>query len=114
MSPGQLMSGGVVSTTLTLNEQLLFEFPHASVAVQVSAVVPIGKVSPDAWRQLTLVVEQVSPATAENAMVFPAGESHSCVMSAGQDENAGGVVSTMAIVCVALAELRQASVAVQV
>lgn len=40
--------------TLILNEQLLV-FPSASVAVQVTVVVPRGKKEPDAGEQLKLM-----------------------------------------------------------
>ena len=52
MLAGQLTVGFSVSLTVTVNEQLpvLFE---ASVAVQVTVVVPFGNAEPDAGEQLT-------------------------------------------------------------
>jgi hypothetical protein len=44
---GQLIVGGCVSFTVTVNEQL-DEFPDASSTLQVTVVVPFGKVDPDA------------------------------------------------------------------
>ena len=43
---GQVMLGGVVSETMIENVQSA-ELPAASVAVQVTRVLPMGKVSPD-------------------------------------------------------------------
>ena len=45
MLAGQIITGGWVSTTVTVNEQLAV-FPEASVAVQTTVVVPFGKLEP--------------------------------------------------------------------
>ena len=50
--PGRLRTGSVVSSTVTVNEPLAL-LPEASVAVQVTIVVPSGKVEPDAGEQVT-------------------------------------------------------------
>ena len=51
MFAGTLIAGGVVSWTVTVNV-LVDEFPCASVALQVTVVVAIGKVVPEAGLQL--------------------------------------------------------------
>jgi hypothetical protein len=50
-----------VSLTVTVNEQLLV-LPDASVAVQVTVVVPFAKAVPDAGVHTTVAVEQLSEA----------------------------------------------------
>ena len=50
MSAGTVTTGGVVSTTVTLKASLVL-LPAASVAVQVTDVVPSGNVLPDAGEQ---------------------------------------------------------------
>ena len=51
---GHVITGGVVSrTTVTVNVQVAL-FPKASVAVQVTVVVPTGNGDPDAGTQMTL------------------------------------------------------------
>ena len=51
---GHVITGGVVSrTTVTVNVQVAL-FPKASVAVQVTVVVPTGNGDPDAGTQTTL------------------------------------------------------------
>ena len=44
----QVTVGGVESTTVTVKRQLSL-FPAASVAIQKTVVVPIGKVLPEGW-----------------------------------------------------------------
>lgn len=56
---GQVIEGGCVSLTVTVNEQLLV-LPDASVAVQVTVVAPFGKTAPDAGVQATVAFEQRS------------------------------------------------------
>jgi hypothetical protein len=51
MLAGQLMAGGCVSMTVTVNEQVAV-WLEVSVAVQVTVVVPFGKTDPDAGTQL--------------------------------------------------------------
>ena len=50
---GHVITGGWVSFTVTVNEQL-DEFPAASLTPQVTVVVPLGKVDPDAGLQVGL------------------------------------------------------------
>ena len=58
-----LMTGAVVSTTVTLNDAVAV-LPCASLALQFTVVVPIGNVEPDAGVQLT----GVGPSTASVAL----------------------------------------------
>ena len=58
---GQLITGGCVSCTVTVNEQLAV-LPDPSVAVQLTVVVPLAKLVPEAGVQTTLTVEQLSEA----------------------------------------------------
>ena len=55
MSAGTVTTGGVVSTTVTLKASLVL-LPAASVAVQVTDVVPSGNVLPDAGEQSGVIV----------------------------------------------------------
>ncbi len=55
----QATLGAVVSSTVIVNEQEA-EFPAASVAVQVTVVVPRGKSEPETGVQITLGVETAS------------------------------------------------------
>jgi hypothetical protein len=56
---GQVTVGGVWSTTLTLNWQVSL-FPAASVAMQVTRVVPAGKVEPEGGVQAIEAPAQLS------------------------------------------------------
>src|SRR6266705_2646031 len=84
MSEGQLTVGGVVSWTVTLNLQspaLLW----ASVAEQVTTVVPMAKVLPLAGTQVTASVPStMSVALAVKLAVAPAGPVASTIILAGQ------------------------------
>jgi hypothetical protein len=111
---GQVMTGGVVSTTVTvkLHEELL---PLASVAVQVTVVVPIRKVLPDAGVQTTTGFgSQISLAEAEKLTAAPAGLVHSTPLMLAGHVMTGGVVSTTVTVNEQLAELPLKSLAVHV
>jgi hypothetical protein len=86
MGDGQLIVGFSVSLTVTVNEQVVAEvLPLASVALQVTVVVPFGNVEPDAGLQLAVAPGQLSLAVAEKlttAEHWP--ESFPWVMLAGQ------------------------------
>src|SRR5947209_2492125 len=78
--------------TTTLNVPLP-ALPAASVAEQVTAVVPTGKVEPDTWSQVTGTAPSVSSvAVAENDTAAPPADVASTVMPAGT-VTTGGVVS---------------------
>jgi len=56
---GQITAGGVVSLTVTVNEQEAV-FPDPSVAVQVTVVTPLANVDPDAGAHSTVAPGQLS------------------------------------------------------
>jgi hypothetical protein len=92
--------------TVKLQEAVL---PEVSVAVQVTVVVPSGKVDPDGGLQTTVATPQLSVAT--GAKVTTAGHA-ALVMGAGQ-VIFGGSVSTTVTVKLHVAVLPDVSVAVQ-
>jgi hypothetical protein len=99
MSPGTLTTGGVVSVSVTTTwndaEPVL---PCESVAVQVTVVLPIGKVDPEAGEQDGVIgPSTLSFADAEYVSVFPPGEVVLSWMSLGT-VTTGGVVSVNVIV----------------
>ena len=85
--------------TLKLTEA---EFPWASVATQVTFVVPRGKVFPDGGEHVTGTGPSTSSTAVGDVYVTtePAGPSSSRVMFAGTLLNTGAVVSTSATVTV--------------
>ena len=60
MSAGQVITGGSVSFTVTVNEQGALVLPAASVAVHVTVVVPTGKKLPDAGEHTAVTPGQLS------------------------------------------------------
>src|SRR5437867_11240820 len=58
---GQTRAGGSVSLTVTVKVQVLV-LPAASVAVQVTGVVPVPKLEPVGGLQLAVTPGQLSPA----------------------------------------------------
>jgi hypothetical protein len=89
---GSVNSGGVVSCTMTLNEPVA-SFPAASVAVQVTSVVPSGNVEPEAGVHSGVIgPSTASLAVAVNVTTAPSGPVASSVMSDGR-LNSGAVVS---------------------
>ena len=88
-------------TTVMVNDPVV-EFPEASVAVQVTTVVPRGKVEPLFGEQLTAG----SGSTASPAMgsryvtTAPAASADSMVWAGGSSTNAGAVVSRTVMVTV--------------
>ena len=63
MLAGQVIVGACVSFTVTVNEQVAV-LPPASVAVQLTGVVPFGKAEPEAGVQATVTPGQLSVAVA--------------------------------------------------
>ena len=57
--PGQVIAGGSVSLTVTVNVHRLV-LPEASVATQVTVVTPFGNVEPDAGEHATVTPGQLS------------------------------------------------------
>jgi hypothetical protein len=65
MFAGHVIAGSCVSCTVTVNEHVASGlFGDASLAVQVTVVVPTGKVEPDAGVQTIVAPEQLSVAVA--------------------------------------------------
>ena len=93
MSAGRCNVGGVVSRMVTVEEAEPI-LPAASVAAQVTVVVPNGKIEPDAGEQvgdndpLT-----VSTAVAENVATAPVGPVASRITGNPDIKTDGGVVS---------------------
>ena len=56
---GQVITGGILSTTVTVNAQIAV-LPAASVAVAITVVVPIGNVLPETGLKLTVAPGQLS------------------------------------------------------
>jgi hypothetical protein len=59
MFAGHVIIGGSVSLTVTVNEHVAV-FPDASVAVQVTVVVPSWKVEPEAGTHIAVTPGQLS------------------------------------------------------
>ena len=64
MFPGQVTVGGWLSATVTVKVQLAEVLPLASVAWQVTVLVPFGKVEPLGGVQLAVEPGQLSLAVA--------------------------------------------------
>jgi hypothetical protein len=69
MLAGQIATGTSVSLTVTLKLQLAV-LPEASVAVQVTLLVPLANVLPLVGMQLTVTPEQLSVAIAAAKFTF--------------------------------------------
>jgi hypothetical protein len=94
--PGVVITGGVVSTTLTLNVAGAEVLPDASLAVQETVVVPRGKAVPeDGLHETVGAGSTMSVAlTVKLTVAVPgAGPVASAVIGAGT-VTPGGVVST--------------------
>ena len=57
---GQVIDGASVSFTVTVKEHAAEEFPLASVAVQVTVVVPFANVEPEGGLQVAVAPGQLS------------------------------------------------------
>ena len=111
-SDGQVSNGGVVSRTVTVNEQLLL-LPAASLAVQLTVVTPGGKSEPLAGRHVTVGLgSQLSLATGANMTRFPAMLVHSTVRFV--QARVGAVWSVTVMVAVQVLLLPAASLAARV
>src|SRR3989442_8811619 len=110
MSPGTVMCGGVVSRTVTANEDEPV-FPWASLAVQSTRVVPSVNMNPEDGLQVAVTgPSTMSVAPTENGTVAPPDPVASTTMSRGTVSD-GGVVSTTRTVKEAMPVLPWASVA---
>jgi len=113
MSPGTVMCGGVVSRTVTANEDEPV-FPWASLAVQSTRVVPSVNMNPEDGLQVAVTgPSTMSVAPTEKGTVAPPGPVASAIISAGT-VSAGGVVSMTRTVKDATPVLPRASVATHV
>ena len=104
------MTGNWPSTTVTVNVQLEL-LPQASVAVEVTVVVPIAKEDPDAGEFTIVTVPQLSVAVGvkfTTAVQEPTGVV--AVILAGQ-VIVGAVTSFTVIICVQFVTLPHTSVA---
>jgi hypothetical protein len=63
MFAGQVIAGGSASLTVTAKEQLAL-LPDPSVAVQLTVLVPLAKIAPEAGAQLIVAAPQLSVAVA--------------------------------------------------
>src|SRR2546430_10098448 len=89
-SPGSVSVGGVVSCTVTLNGAASVKLPLASVALQLTVVVPIAKVLPDAGVQLIVGFgSTLSVAAIVHETAAPPGPVASLVKSDGTFANIG-------------------------
>ena len=89
--------GGVLSTsTITLNEQVLVLF-DPSVALNITSVVPEGKIVPDTNPIIcsTVATPQSSFAIGESNVIIPGQETE---ISDGQLKSSGGVTSFTVII----------------
>lgn len=97
-----LVLGGVVPTTVTLKLPLAV-FSALSVAVQLTVVVPVGKVVPEAGVQFGVTAPSTrSVAEAVKVTTAPEASVASVLMSAGRFST-GGVVSTTRTTTVSVA-----------
>jgi hypothetical protein len=109
---GRVRTGAVLSPTVTVKVPEA-AFPAASVAVQVTVVVPIGNVDPEAGVQTTATGPSIaSTAEAVNVAIAPAALVAPRVSFAGRVRT-GAVLSPTVIVKLPEAVFPAASVAVQ-
>src|SRR5512140_972048 len=88
---GTVTVGGVVSTTVTLNEPCPV-LPCASVALHDTSVVPSAKIDPECGVHVVLTLPStMSVADAENVTAAPDGPVASSVMFAGTSSEEGRV-----------------------
>ncbi len=100
------MSGGMVSSMMTL-KLVVAKFPLPSVAVQVTGVVPLAKVDPDAGVQLTsgAALELSVAAGVAKVTTAPLTPVAGSVMSASTLANTGSTESAIDTVRIAVVEL---------
>ena len=111
MLAGTVRVGGVVSTMVILRV-LVVALPEASVPVQLTIVIPRGKVSPEVAEQTrTGAGSMLSTKVGWNVTTLPAGLVASKVLSssAGGKVKVGGVVSIVNVLAVLIPMLPAAS-----
>ena len=89
----EVITGAVVSLTVTLVTQVLV-LCDPSVTLQLTELVPNGKVPPDPVHCAAPRFGQLSVAVAVSVAVAPAGEVHSCTTAPGQLSVGGSTSST--------------------
>lgn len=95
------MFGAVESVTVTLKLAGVAVFPAASVALQVTVVVPIGNVEPEAWSQPDVARSPSGSAKVTmNGTSAPAGLVAATVMSAGTVITGGEPSSVRAVLLI--------------
>jgi hypothetical protein len=107
------MVGGSMSLTVTLKLQLVV-LPEASVAVQVTRLIPAGKAVPFVGLQIRLTLVQLSVAVASKVTTWPQSPGAVLVTMSVGHEIVGGSVSLTVIVKVQALVPVLASVPVQV
>ena len=108
-----MQTGASVSLTVTLKVQVS-ALPEASVAIQVTGVVPTGKTEPEAGVQLIVAPGQLSLTLEEKfTTALHKPESLLTIISAGQIAT-GASVSFTVTLNVQVSALPEASVAIQV
>ena len=107
LPPVILQTGLGLTVTVKVHVE---ELPHASVAVEVTVVIPRGKVLPEAGEETTVnVPEQISVAATVKLTTLL----HSPLEILAGQVMAGGVTSTVHVnTCAQVEEFPQASVAV--
>ena len=114
MFAGQVITGGCVSFTVTVNEQLAV-FADESVTLQLTVVTPFGNVDPEAGLQVGLPTPGQLSLTVGAAYVITAEHCPApaaCVMLAGHVIE-GACVSLIVTVNEQVAELLDASITEQ-
>src|SRR6185295_11739451 len=109
----EAITGAVLSSTAIVCEAVE-EFPQASVAVQVRVTEYSFAQVPGVVASANVNEGDASQASVAVAVANEGDEVHSIVLGAGREAMCGAVLSSTAIVCEAVEELPQASVAVQV
>ena len=110
---GQVTTGASLSLTVTVKLQLV-EFPNASVAVQLTAVIPLAKALPFVGVQLTVTPGQLSVAVAAKPTIWLHWPGAVFVARFAGQVIVGASVSLTRTVKVQVAVLPEAPVAVQV
>jgi hypothetical protein len=85
IGPGTVITGGSVSPTVIVNEPVAV-LPREFVALQVTVVVPFGKVSPEEREQVTGIEPSTSSsADTLNVTIEPLGPSDGTAMLLGSE-----------------------------
>jgi hypothetical protein len=107
------ITGAVISCTLMVCEAVE-ELPQASMAVQVRVTLYVPAQAPGVVTSLDVKVNALPQASMAVAIANTGVAGQSIVVVAGKGSNIGAVISCTLMVCEAVEELPQASMAVQV